>query len=82
MTRTANGIVSALCLISAALMLRYALTADALEPSTPPIAATTATAIQCQPFLERPLPIGSPMAARAAFERAAAIAFAPKRSRP
>ena len=82
MTRTAHGFVSALCLISAALMLRYALTADAVEASPPPIAATTATAIQCQPFVERPLPIGSAMAARAAFEQAARLAFAPKRRRP
>jgi hypothetical protein len=81
MTRTANGIVSIACLVSGALMIHYALTADVADAEVQVVATVPATAMEYRPLAERPMAIGAPAAARAAFEQAARLAFAPKRAR-
>jgi len=78
MTRLATGTVSVLSAVAAVLMLRYALTAEIPDTSSE-AALAAAAGLACRPLAMQPLPIGSAAAARAAFDEAARIAFAPKR---
>lgn len=81
MTRVATGVISVAFLNLAVVLVSHALTADAFTAPEQPPQTAAAIAIECQPPIERPIPMGSPAAARAAFELAAQRAFAPKRGR-